>query len=60
MIILTETEQKDLLSYYKSYEIDEQQTVQSDWVSRKFPSTGRVARCVEKDGSVIIKQVVSL
>jgi len=57
MIVLTESEKKDLLNYYKSYKIDEQKKVETDWVSRKFPSTGRVARCVEKEHSVIIKQV---
>ena len=58
MIELTESEQSDLLSYYSSVEIDEQETVQPDWVSRKFPSTGRVIRCVELNGIVIIKQLV--
>lgn len=58
MIKITDSEEKDLLSYYSSFEIDEQETVQSDWVSRIFPSTGRVCRCVETDGSVIIKQIV--
>ena len=59
MIKLTESEEKDLLAYYASFEIDEQETVQPDWVSRKFPSTGRVlCRCVESNGSVIVKQVV--
>lgn len=58
MIKLTESEEKDLLAHYASFEIDEQETVQPNWVSRKFPSTGRVCRCVESNGSVIIKQVV--
>lgn len=58
MIELTESEQADLLSYYSGVEIDEQETVQPDWVSRKFPSTGRVIRCVEFNGRVIIKQVL--
>lgn len=58
MIILTESEQKDLMSYYLKFKIDEESVVQSDWVSRKFPSTGRVCRCIElEDGSVLIKQV---
>lgn len=57
MISLTETEEKEILSYYGSYVIDEQQNIESDWVSRKFPSSGRVVRCVEKDNYVIIKQV---
>ena len=58
MIKITESEEKDLLSYYTTFEIDEQETVQPDWVSRKFPSTGRVIRCVELNGRVIIKQLV--
>ena len=58
MIELTESEQSDLLSYYSGIEIDEQETVQPVWVSRKFPSTGRVIRCVELNGRVIIKQLV--
>jgi hypothetical protein len=58
MIKLTESEEQDLLAHYASFEIDEQETVQPNWVSRKFPSTGRVCRCVESNGSVIIKQVV--
>ena len=58
MIELTESEQLDLLSYYSGVEIDEQETVQPDWVSRKFSSTGRVIRCVELNGRVIIKQLV--
>ena len=58
MIILTESEEKDLLAYYATFEIDEQSIVQPDWVSRKFPSTGRICRCVESNGSVIIKQIV--
>ena len=58
MIKLTESEEKDLLLYYAAFEIDEQETVQPDWVSRKFPSTGRVIRCVELNGRVIIKQLV--
>ena len=58
MIKLTESEEKDLLSYYAAFEIDEQETVEPDWVSRKFPSTGRVIRCVELNGRVIIKQLV--
>ena len=46
------------MSYYLKFKIDEQSVVQSDWVSRKFPSTGRVCRCIElEDGSVLIKQV---
>ena len=57
MIKLTGSEEKDLLSYYAAFEIDEQETVEPDWVSRKFPSTGRVCRCVESKGSVIIKQI---
>ena len=57
MIKLTESEEKALLSYYAAFEIDEQETVEPDWVSRKFPSTGRVCRCVESKGSVIIKQI---
>lgn len=58
MIELTESEQSDLLSYYSGVEIDEQETVQPDWVSRKIPSTGKVIRCVELNGRVIIKQLV--
>lgn len=58
MIKITESEERDLLAYYTAFGIDEQETVQSDWVSRKFPSTGRVCRCVEINGSVIIKQIV--
>ena len=58
MIKLTESEEKDLLSYYAAFEIDEQETVEPDWVSRKFPSTDRVIRCVELNGRVIIKQLV--
>jgi hypothetical protein len=58
MIILTESEEKDLLAYYATFEIDEQSMVCPDWVSRKFPSTGRICRCVESNGSVIIKQIV--
>jgi hypothetical protein len=57
MIELTESEEKDLLAHYVSFETDEQETVQPDWVSRKFPSTGRVCRCVESDGSVVIKKI---
>ena len=57
MIKLTESEEKDLLAHYATFEIDEQSIVQPGWVSRKFPSTGRVCRCVESDGSVIIKQI---
>ena len=58
MITITDSEERDLLAYYSSFEIDEQSIVQPDWVSRKFPSTGRVCRCVETNGSVIIKQIV--
>lgn len=60
MIKLTELEEKDLLAFYTSFEIDEQSIVQPDWVSRKFSSTGRIIRCVENktNGSVIIKQIV--
>jgi len=58
MIKLTESEERDLLAHYATFEIDEQETVQPDWVSRKFPSTGRVCRCVESNGSVVIKQIV--
>lgn len=57
MITLTESEEKDLLSRYATYEIDEQEIVQTDWVSRQFASTGRVCRCVEKNDSIIIKQI---
>ncbi|CAB4222474.1 hypothetical protein UFOVP1655_110 [uncultured Caudovirales phage] len=58
MIEMTEQEKNDLLSHYTSYEIDEQSEVQTDWVSRKFPSSERHVRCVEKNGSVIIKQLI--
>jgi len=58
MIKLTESEEKDLMAHYATFEIEEQEIVQPDWVSRKFPSTGRVCRCVESNGSVVIKQVV--
>lgn len=57
MITLSETEINDLNASYSSFEIDEQTEVQPDWVSRKFPSSGRVMRCVENDGVVIIKQM---
>ena len=57
MIKLRESEERDLLAYYATFEIDEQSIVQPDWVSRKFPSTGQVCRCVETNGSVIIKQI---
>lgn len=57
MIELTEQEKNDLLSFYTSYMIDKQEIVQKDWVTRKFPSTGRFIRCVEINGSVIIKQL---
>jgi hypothetical protein len=57
MIKLRESEERDLLAYYATFEIDEQSIVQPDWVSRKFPSTGRVCRCVETNGSAIIKQI---
>ena len=60
MIKLTEQEKNDLSSHYTSYEIDEQSEVQTDWVSRKLPSSGRCMRCVEKNGSVIIKQLSEL
>lgn len=59
-IVLSSDEQTDLLQHYKTYTIDEQPTVELDWVSRKFPSSGRVARLVEKDGSAVIKQVLDL
>jgi len=58
MITLTDSEIKDLLAHYAEFKIEESVTVESNWVSRKFPSTGRVARCVESDKSVIIKQVI--
>lgn len=54
---LTESEENDLLLHYKTFEIDTHEIVQPDWVSRKFPSTGRVCRCVESKGSVVIKQI---
>jgi len=57
LINLTEQEKNDLLSFYTSYAIDEQEVVREDWVTRKFPSSGRFIRCVEKDGSVIVKQL---
>ena len=57
MITLSETEINDLNASYSSFEIDEQTEVQPDWVSRQFPSSGRVMRCVENDGVVIIKQM---
>ena len=59
MIKLRESEEKDLLAYYATFEIDEQSIVQPDWVSRKFPSTGRICQCVEINKSVIIKQIAS-
>lgn len=58
MIELTVEEKNNLLSHYTSYEIDEQSEVQPDWVTRKFPSSGRHIRCVEKNGLVIIKQLI--
>lgn len=59
MIMLTRSEEVDLIKRYGSFELDEQQDVQPDWVSRKFPSTGRVCRVVEANGTVIIKQIVN-
>ena len=59
MIELTETEQNDLLAVYEGFTIDEQQTVEPDWVSRKFPSTGRVIRCAEQNNRVVVKQLVA-
>lgn len=59
MITLTVSEQADLIKHYGSFEIDEQQDVQPDWVSRRFPSTGRVCRVVEANGTVIVKQIIS-
>ena len=54
---LTDKEKSDLLSHYQSYDVDEQEIVQADWVTRKFPSTGALMRCVVRDGAVIIKQL---
>ena len=58
MIILTDAEKNDLMLHYGAFQIDEQLEITSQWVSRKFPSTGRVARCIEENGGVTIKQVV--
>lgn len=58
MIELLEEEKNALLTYYKSYVIDEQDIVQNDWKTRKFKETGRYVRCVEHDdGSITIKQI---
>jgi hypothetical protein len=57
MIELTEQEKNDLLSCYVSYEIVEDEIIQPDWVTRKFPSSGRLIRCVEKEGGAVIKQL---
>ena len=57
MIKLIESEEKDLLAHYAAFGIDEQETVQPGWVSRKFSSTGRVCRCVESNDSIVIKQI---
>ena len=57
MIELHETEINDLNNSYSAFEIDEQSEVKPDWVSRKFPSSGRIIRCVENNGVVVIKQV---
>lgn len=60
MIILTESEQIDILSYYPTYIVDEQEGERPDnesWVSRLFPSTGRMARIKQDGNHAIIKQV---
>jgi hypothetical protein len=58
MIALTKREVKDLKKVYSSYKIEPQESVQSGWFSRKFPSSGRIIRCTINNDCVIIKQIV--